>query len=354
MEEADLGGQGSGQERLRPTGLQLDQIAARRHVGGVRRRERLEEGRRPEVERHPFGGVLGTQGSVAGRTGAHRSHAIVRRRVEGAQAGGQGFASNRPVREEIALHQALIVVELTLLLVAPLDAGCRRLLIAAHRLVGRVGDAIRHQCAARPHEAITPAKMVVEEAERPSRRVPLDPEAQLTEVDRQGVEIHTKDRLTDHIAHRLAELAWRGLILTRPHAGQLAPHPPRRREQKGPRTAGRVDHPEGEDGLGTLLGRACRAEPRIQHGYQGALDQLLHQLGARIVATGRLALRPAYQLEARRASELHEGPIVEQALVDTTQLLHVQGRIVHAARQLRLAVVVEREGAHRREQVGIE
>ncbi len=320
MEESDIRSNRRGHERLLAGGIEVNQILGGWHVAGVRWRERLEKRRSPEVERGTLDVGLVAQGGVAGGAGAHGSHTRIVGLVEGAHGlrhigVGAGWSS-----KEILLHQSLFQVQLALLLVALPDAAGRSLIVARHRLIGIVGNTLLHQGAGGTDQTVALADVVVEETERQTGSVALNPQGQLTEVYRQRVEIHAEDTAADHIAHGVAKLRRRGLIFTSAHAGQLAAQAAGGGEEEGTGAAGGIDHADAQDcGLFLLHHRGtetqrvffcsnlcasvplwcarCRRQSLIQHRVQGAFDQLLHQFGAGVVAAGGFALRTSHQIK---------------------------------------------------------
>jgi hypothetical protein len=167
------------------------------------------------------------------------------------------------------------------------------------RAVRLVGNALRRQVARGADERVAAADVVVEETERQPGGVPFDPQRQFAQVDRQRVEIDAEDAAPDHVAHGVAELRRRRLIIAGADARQFTPQAPGGGEQKMSRSARRVADADGEQRRFARSGVASGGRQALrQHRFQRAGDQFLHQFRAGVVTAGRLAFRSGDQVEA--------------------------------------------------------
>lgn len=75
-------------------------------------------------------------------------------------------------------------------------------------------------------------------------------------------------------------------------------------------------------------------EPILDHWNQGALHQLLDQFRMGVVRSGGFSLRPLNELEGKLTVFVRKDRLqVEQALVDATQFLDIEGGVVDAPGQ---------------------
>ena len=106
------------------------------------------------------------------------------------------------------------------------------------------------------------------------RRLALQPQRHLAQVDRQRVAVDGVEAVPHDIAHRPPVGDRRGLGLARAHDRQLAAEPPRCRQQEVPRAGRRVADPDRKDRPLLVLGGRRRRQPLREHRLQRRLDQL--------------------------------------------------------------------------------
>ena len=231
--------------------------------------------------------------------------------------------------------------DLLLRRVAPLEGALRNWPFE----YGEAGDA---------DEGVAAADVVVEEGEGSAGHLALDPEGHLAELDGERILVYAVDAVGNDLALRLPLRLGRGFVLAGAHASELLRQPPGRGEEEVPRPAGGVEHVQPEDGALALLVVAQPGQPLAQHGFEGALDQLGHQLAWGVVGAGALPLGAGGELEnGRTPVATDHRAMFEQAFVHRPQLFHVEGGVVDPAERAGFVVVEVDEVPERLEEVTV-
>ena len=253
----------------------------------------------------------------------------------------------------VPVEQAVLIG----LAVAFLEIPAHRLVVAGQRLVGIAGNAVRHDLRIEyAHQAVALEDVGVEEGERFAGLHRLHPERRLAKLDGKRIAVHPVDAMLHYLAQRMLPRGLVGGVGVRLDAGDFTRETAGRRQQEVPRSTGRIDDPQVQNGAARILragGQGLR-DDRIERGP----NQLAHQGRRRVVGAGQLALGSLRFVSAavagegegpRRGVHVDDGPKLQEALVDGPQFLGVHVAVVDAGE--RVAGAEEREGADRFEQV---
>ncbi len=141
-----------------------------------------------------------------------------------------------------------------LLLVAPLQLACHRLVIAGHRVERLVGDAIvQHLQVEHPDQRIAALDVRIEEGQRLALAEPLDPQRHLAQVHSQRVLVHAVDAVDDGLARPAAHRLRGRLVLSRRDLRQRPADPPRRGQQEVAGPARAIADAHGEERIQRAL-----------------------------------------------------------------------------------------------------
>ena len=118
-----------------------------------------------------------------------------------------------------------------LLAVAGARAACHTLVVPGHGLEGVVGNPrLQRSKVKHAHQRVAAFNVRVQEGQRLARRVALDPQRHLAQVNRQRVLVHAIDAVDDRLACPAAHGFGCGFILACVHLRQPPPDAPRRRQ----------------------------------------------------------------------------------------------------------------------------
>ncbi len=207
--------------------------------------------------------------------------------------------------------------------------------------------------------------MMIEEGERPVRRVGFEPERGLRQFDGHRILVNAVATARDDIAQCMAIVAGRRVAISGAELGEFLREPARRSEQKMARAARRVANGDGEQGANRFL-RIVLQRP-LDHRVERGLDQRLHQAVRRVVRAGEFA-GVAFRRAAVAASRPHPRPLsrrgerwfvadegetargyldhrheFEQALVNAAEFLRVHVAVIDARQAAGLAKETEIE-----------
>jgi len=121
----------------------------------------------------------------------------------------------------------------------------------------------------------------------------------------------------------------RGLLVAGPNLGEFSSDSSSSRKEKVPTPAGRVADGEGEQLL-LFFGRGLRLlEPVLDDRDESTLDEFVHEFGRGVIGAGGLPLGAGQEVEGDLSFRLRKHRLeLEQALVDASELLDIEGSIV--------------------------
>lgn len=185
------------------------------------------------------------------------------------------------------------------------------------------------------------ADTVVKKAEWLARPVTFEPKRDLAEVHCERIQINTIDAMRYYVAYCKVELAWLRLILPSTNASQFFAQSPCCRQQKVSRAASGIADCHAEDGFDlpvafldqVLASRRFLGllDARFHHRHKRAFHQLVHQFWPGVIRAGGLAFHSHAELELQTVvCRLHNGLIIQQALIYRAKFFHVECRVVHS------------------------
>ena len=191
---------------------------------------------------------------------------------------------------------------------------------------------------------------MIQEFERTAAVVGLHPQAHLAQLHRHRVDVDPIQTTTHHLAQRLSQLRRGGLDAAAAHPGQPSGDAVSGRHQEMARPAGRVQHPQVEQGLLGMVRGFGPIEDRVERVVQNLIDQG----GGGVVAAGGLAFATSGRRQTEPATlQVYLGVKLQQRLINRTQLGRAQVAIVHQAMHSGLVVLYQGQVADHLEEVPV-